>query len=326
MEHLIRNLRLLVQQEKMNRNMFKAKAYNTVLLQLQALPADTPVHSVDDLIKDNDIKGIGKSIRSKIEEILATGKTTAVDTKKIEAIEAVETLGKIMAIGPVKAKELVEKHGIYTVEQLEREGVHLLNDKQKMGLKYHADFELRIPRAEMEKHEAFLRSVFGEFAQESASDANILTMEIAGSYRRGVSSSGDIDVLITGPKNVLQPMVTRLQQKKYLIDIFGHGDKKCIGVCKLPRHKHARRIDIMYTAPEQFPFALLYFTGSQKFNIQMRQRALEMGYSLNEYGLTPTADARTDALKKLPETGFKTEADVFEFLEMPFRSPRERQM
>ena len=46
-----------------------------------------------------------------------------------------------------------------------------------------------------------------------------------------------------------------------------------------------RRIDIMYTKPQEYPFAILYFTGSMEFNVKMRGELLEKGLSLNEYGI-----------------------------------------
>ena len=46
-----------------------------------------------------------------------------------------------------------------------------------------------------------------------------------------------------------------------------------------------RRIDIMYKSPEEYPFAVLYFTGSAEFNVKMRNDLLERGYTLNEYGV-----------------------------------------
>ena len=64
---------------------------------------------------------------------------------------------------------------------------------------------------------------------------------------------------------------------------LAYGDKKYNGICKLGRLGKSRRIDIMYTKPNEYPFAILYFTGSDSFNKEMRQKCLKKGLSLNEY-------------------------------------------
>jgi DNA polymerase/3'-5' exonuclease PolX len=326
-----------MQQEKANRNVFKAKAYQKVLGQIQDLSDDVAIRTMEDLDQAH-IQGIGSSIRAKLEEILATGTTQAIDADRVRAIESIEALSSIMSIGPVKAKDLYEKHGIDSIETLiERvqQTPDLLNDKQKMGLHYHAEFTLRIPREEMIKHEAYIRKAI----EDSAVLRKVIPLDalaIAGSYRRGLTSSGDIDVLMTGTENHLHELVEMLKTKKYIVDVFALGEKKLMAVCKLPRHKHYRRIDIMHTAPEQFPFALLYFTGSQKFNILMRQQALNLGYSMNEYGLTPTRSGSGSGSDSDSDSGsatenaaappvLRSEHEVFAFLNLMYVPPTERE-
>lgn len=296
---------------------------------MQELSDDVPIRTMEDLNLAN-IQGIGTSIRAKLEEIFATGTTQAIDANRVRAIESMETLSSIMAIGPVKAKELYEKHGIDSIETLIdriQNNPDLLNEKQKMGLHYHAEFALRIPRSEMVKHEAYIRKAIGD-TDALCRVIPLESLDIAGSYRRGLASSGDIDVLMTGTENHLSELVEILKNKKYIVDIFALGEKKLMAVCKLPRHKHYRRIDIMYTTPEQFPFALLYFTGSQKFNILMRQQALNLGYSMNEYGLTAIdADGADDTTYKTrkPPPVLRSEQEVFAFLNLAYVPPTDRE-
>ena len=226
---------------------------------------------------------------------------------------------QIMSVGSVKARELVEKHGITTIEQL-RARPDLLNEKQLMGLKYHDDFVLRIPRKEMERHEQFIVEAM----------PNEFKFVIAGSYRRGLASSGDIDVLVTSKAPLpesetlekFKSVIATLKEKKYLKDDFGFGKEKYLGVSKLPRFKHFRRIDVMYISPDKFAFALLYFTGSQAFNIAMRNKALEMGYSLSEHGLKHTKGSSKGEF--VTDILFHDEQDIFKFLNMTYVAPVER--
>jgi len=79
-----------------------------------------------------------------------------------------------------------------------------------------------------------------------------------------------------------------------------------------------RRIDIMYTKPEEYPFAILYFTGSGDFNVRMREDALKQGYTMNEYSMKHTGT------KEVIEKTFKTEREIFDFLGYDYLEPEMR--
>jgi DNA polymerase/3'-5' exonuclease PolX len=112
-----------------------------------------------------------------------------------------------------------------------------------------------------------------------------------------------------------------LISKKYIKDTLAYGKKKFMGYCKLPKHKTHRRIDILYSDPNKYPFALLYFTGDYSFNIAMRNIAQSKGYSLNEYGfLYTTGDKKGEYVNK----NFLNETDIFNFLEIEYVEPKNR--
>ena len=149
---IISLLEVLKNKELANKEPFKAKAYSTVIKNILAL--NVPIQSFDDL---KSVKGIGDKIANKLKEYFETGKIQAVENVNgDDKINEMQELMKIHGIGPAKAKSLVEEHNIISIKQLE-DNVHLLNDKQKMGLKYFKDFEERIPRKEMDAHKEFLQ-------------------------------------------------------------------------------------------------------------------------------------------------------------------------
>lgn len=312
---IIDNLKAMRLIELKNKQPFKARAYDKVIRQVSEMKED--IKTIDDL---KSITGVGEGIQKKLASIFEQGYLNAAvsEMPNLEREKHVEELTKIMSIGTVKARELVEKHGITTIEQL-REHTDLLNEKQKLGLKYHDHFLKRIPRKEMDRHFEFIsKAMPAEFR-----------FEIAGSYRRGLASSGDIDVLVTSidhrpdedVKASFQSIITALKTKKYLVDDFGFGAEKYLGVSRLPRFQTYRRIDIMYIPKDKFAFALLYFTGSQGFNIAMRSKALEIGYSLSEHGLKHTkGEHKGDFIDK----SFPEEIDIFKFLNMEFVAPTKR--
>ena len=79
-----------------------------------------------------------------------------------------------------------------------------------------------------------------------------------------------------------------------------------------------RHLDIVETTKEDYPFAILYFTGSDLFNVKMRKNALDQGYSINEYAMTvKKTGERVDEI-------FNCEEDIFRFLNMEYKLPNER--
>ena len=104
-------------------------------------------------------------------------------------------------------------------------------------------------------------------------------------------------------------------------------------MCKLSDCLTFRRIDIMITKPVEYPFAILYFTGSKDFNTLMRQHALDKGYSMNEYSLKHVSDKsvvdkpvvdKPVVDKPVVDHTFKTEKDIFDFLEYSYVDPWNR--
>jgi DNA polymerase beta len=320
---IINRLKQMRDIEKANNEPFKVRAYSTVIAQFEKHTG--PITCMDD-VDAAGFKSIGSGIRGKIDHIITKGVINGVASQQYKA-DSVKELCNVYGIGPVKAESLYSDHDVKTVADL-REKIavdsKLLNDKQMLGLKYYEDLLLRIPRKEMDKHKTVIDRVMKKVASLSPS----LKYEIAGSYRRGVESSGDIDLIMSYDANaanagdLFKNTVNGMMAKGYIIDDLAYGEKKFMGVCKLPaktKVNAARRIDVLFTEPERYPFAILYFTGSQEFNINMRNIALEQGYTLNEYGIKGI-NANRDA--KIPV--FKTEKDIFKFLNMQYVPPAER--
>lgn len=284
---------------------FKARAYSNALKKLTTLP----IYSV------KDVEGVaGDKTMKKLAYIIEndTDLEEVIEYTQNESYGILNTLQNVHGIGPAKAKDLYENHNIKSLADLEANADALLNNIQKIGLKYYNDINTRIPYTEMTRHE--------ELILKTIVPTDLKTVSIVGSYRRKAKDSGDIDILITGAQNWLDEFIECLTKKKYLVHdaVLAHGTVKYMGMCKLPRHKTYRRIDILYTHPNEFPFAQLYFTGNDQFNINMRKHALEKGYSLNEQSLTNVTT------KKKVEFDFKTEKDIFDFLEYEYVEPENR--
>ena len=282
---------------------------------------DTVLGITEDITNVKQLEGkpnIGPTILAKMAEYSETG-TLRVFEREKENPEM--WLTDIYGIGPKKAQELV-KQGIKTIEELRERQDKLLNDIQRVGLKYYEDILKRIPRNEIEQFDKEFASSFDAATDRAGADDGS-KYEIVGSYRRGAKTSGDIDVIITSKNaNVFVEFVDDLKRKNVIIEVLSRGKTKCLVIAKLPNAEHARRVDFMYTSPEEFPFAILYFTGSKAFNTVMRGYALRLGLSLNEHGIYTKAkgEEKGEKIDKI----FVDEESIFSSLYLKYKSPEQR--
>lgn len=305
------NLNILIKKYTNLKERFKVNAYKKAVGQLP-----------EKILTIDDIKDVGgKKTFEKLKLIIE--KNDDLDEVKEyinnDLFSILEEFQKIHGIGPAKAQELYEKHKMRTIEEL-KQNLHLLNDKQRIGLIHFEDISQRIPYSEMVKHDEFIRNTMNDLYQSCDKSNDDIKYVIVGSYRRKSKDSGDIDILLSGNKNHLKGFIELLIEKKYIIQdsILANGDVKFMGMCKLPRHKLYRRLDILYTPPNEYPFAQLYFTGNYQFNIRMRTHASKLGYSLNEQSLI---DLKT---KSPVSHTFKTEEDIFNYLNFEYLKPEDR--
>lgn len=305
-KEIIKNLKLLEEYEILNKQPFKARAYSKVINSIEM-----STEKLNTLDSFTDIKGIGEKIKNKIKEYFETGKINAVEKALADPKFSLKRkLANLYGVGPVKIKDLMEK--VNSFEEL-KEKPQLLNDKQKIGLKYYDDMIQRIPMYEGKKHYDIINKTFNKTYKD-------IEFELVGSYRRQNSDMGDIDVLIKNrPDLELKNLITELKSSGYIIETLANGKNKFMGLCKLSPELPARRIDILIADPSYYYYALLYFTGSYQFNIYMRRIALQKNLSLSEYGLKDKTGKIIDTTDKI-----KSEKDIFDYLEIPYVLPEKR--
>ena len=286
---------------------FRAKAYQKAQDTILKFP-----NSITSVQQLEGLPGIGPTIMDKLKEYVETGTLRILEQEKINPINV---FTDVYGIGPKKAEELV-KVGIKTIAELRLKQNELLNEIQKIGLIYYEDILKRIPRSEIEQYKTIFEKCF---VKHNDND----TFEIVGSYRRGAQDSGDIDVIVTGLTSLAyKNLIDNLIKNKIILHVLSSGPSKTLVIARLPNSSVARRLDFLYAPINEFPFAILYFTGSKVFNTIMRQSALDQGYTFNEHGIYHlTSDKKKgEQVSQL----FPNEKSIFDFLKLPYKTPLER--
>lgn len=279
------------------------------------------------------IKGIGPGVKGRINEILKTGTLLELDKDKVKEkkIKLLDELNTIIGIGPMLANTLVDVYEIKSIAQLKKKiekNKIQVSDTVKLGLKYYGLIKRNIPRKEIESIENILKKELTKLSPN-------MGLYICGSYRRGKSTSGDIDVLIYHKaaktkehitdykkynlKPYLELYVDLLIKKKLLLDTISLGKDSFMGLCQY-KNNPIRRIDIKYTPYYSLGATLLHFTGPYELNIEMSTIAKKMNMKLNKYGLY-----KVHASGKSELIAIKTEEDIFKILGIKYLTPEERE-
>lgn len=295
--NIIKNLQIMRDEAKNEGGMFQMRAYDKVIKNISNILE--PITSYEQI---ENIEGAGKNIKLKFKEIIETGSLKAAEHIIYQEKTDIKTqLLNVYGIGPKKAKDLIENHNIKSINDLKKksdENKDLLTEAQKIGLICYYDLLERIPRKEMLLHKKILN-----IPKNNG--------EIVGSFRRKEESSGDIDVMLNMNIEEFNEYIENLLSLNYLKYILARGDKKLLGICSLPDGKY-RRLDLIRNSKEEYPYMILYFTGSAKFNVAFRQHCLDIGLSLNEHSFTPKVD------------GLKTEKDIFKHVGLKYVNPENR--
>lgn len=266
--------------------------------------------------------------------------------------EDTKRLKTIYGVGDMRSRNLFAKgiHDIHTLRsRLDQDG-SLLPSHVKRVLPYHEDLQKRIPRSEVEQ----IGVCIEKYAKILCPHIHV---EIMGSYCRGASSCGDIDILMTCPEwpsmsatdytkrvlflhslltdlkseGVIQETMTMTQMPKTMNPIHVKGSVMFMGVTKIS--DTYRHIDIKVYPHDLLPFCQLHFAGSRTFSRSMRWYTRQKGYMISELGLRklPTQNS-SDSETELEDNDIKvhrcsniqTEQDIFQMIRVTYVPPELR--
>src|SRR5437868_4746719 len=308
--------------ELKDENPFKIRAYANAARSLETFGGNlADLQDKEALAK---IPGIGKAIAAKIKELAGTGKLKYLEELRAEFPAAILELFSISGLGAKKIKALYEQLHISSIEQL-RQACESGRVAELPG--FGETTQTKICRAIEQRAKHFGYFQFGQIAADAeslrrdlAAHADALQVDVAGSYRRRREIVRDVDLVVA----TKQPAaITAFFVKHPLVEsIIAQGPTKTS-----VRLRSGIQCDLRVVSSAEYPFALNYFTGSKEHNIEMRSRALQRGWTLNEYRLAqvprdPKAKKKVVS-KKIPKVN--EEADLYRALGLDLIPPELRE-
>jgi DNA polymerase (family 10) len=298
-------------------NPFRANAYHAASRTIVQMVGD--LKQMVEAGQLSEIRGIGATLQEKIATLVVTGRLPYLEELRASIPAGLVEMLRLPGVGPKKVKALHDNLKINSVEDLKSacergevaklkgfgaktqakilEGIAFLG---QVGQRVRIDQALPLGESLLEQ----VRAMPG-----------VIRAELCGSLRRRRETIGDIDIMASAKDAA--PIMDAFVKLPQVIQVVGQGPTKSSIVAQL--HHHGERItlnaDLRVLDDAQFAYGLLYFTGCKEHNIRLRQRAIDRGWSLNEYALT-------HGKKTLPA---KTEADIYKLLDLDFILPELRE-
>ena len=297
-------------------NPFKIRAYVNAARALEMI-----AEPVTDLVESNQllaIPGIGKTIAEKIATLARTGKLEFYDQLRDEFPPEMFVLFQLQGLGAKKIKALYEALGISSITKLERAcrsgAVASLPGFGKRTAE-------NILKAIVQHGKTAGQFRFGDvmaLAERLLDDLrdlpDVTLAQIAGSYRRRKEIIRDLDLIVSTrrPAAVADSFV----RHPFVESLVARGDTKVSVLLT-----EGMQCDLRIVQSAEYPFALNYFTGSKEHNVKIRSRALDRGWSLNEYRFSEAEGRQQSA--PIPEV--ETEHDIYRALGLPYIEPELRE-
>lgn len=284
---------------------FRIRSYRNAAAAIESHP-----ERIVDILRDpardvTSIPGIGRSLAAALREIAERGSFARRDEMLAKYPPTALELLRIPGVGPKTVRALWEHFRVSTIEDLARLcEEHRIRELRGMGAKT----EQKILDGIAHYRQVAGRFLLSHAAAVAAELAPLVGGTPAGSLRRGRETVGDLDILSTDPG-----AIARFLAHPSVHDVIARGETKA----SARFGAEGLQVDVRVIPQESFGAALQYFTGSKEHNVALRQRALKMGLTLNEYGLFTLEGQRRVA--------GETEQGVYEALGLDWIPPELRE-
>ncbi len=295
-------------------NPFRVRAYRKAARTIRDLSEPVTAIVADPDRELTDIDGIGKDLASKCETLVLTGELPFLDELLEDTPKSVLDLLRVPGLGPKKAAAVFHELGVSNLDQLREACVaEKVRELKGFGVKTERSIldGLEIASAAAKR---LLWAEADTIAQSLAAHLRELPavehLELAGSYRRGKETVGDLDLLVTATE--IGAVMDRLAEFPDLATVISRGDTKMS-----VRLENSFQVDLRVVPAESFGAALQYFTGSKDHNVVLRGLAKQRGLKINEYGVFRS---ETDEY-----VAGRTEQQVYAALDLPLFPPELRE-
>jgi DNA polymerase (family 10) len=298
-------------------NPFKTRAYSNAARTLEGL--HEPLERLVAEKRLGEIKGIGEALEQKITELVETGRLKYYEDLKASLPPGLVEMLEISGLGPKKIQALNKKLGVDSIEKLEAAcQAGQVAELDGFGEKTQANILEGIERKRnyASKHLLVRALAAAEpLLEQLRQHPAVVRCSSAGSLRRFREVIGDIDLLASSkkPAEVIEFFVSQ----PGLVKVLAKGETKASVILD-----GGIQCDLRVVSDAEFPFALAYFTGSKEHNIVMRQRAIQRGLRLNEYGLFKSSEETRDPKLLVP---CQDEAEIFQKLGLVYVPPELRE-
>jgi len=297
--------------ELQDANPFRVRAYRNAARVVGELKLDLAAHIVAGRPLPK-LPGIGADLSAKIQEFAKTGRLALLDRLRKEVPSGVADLLQLPGLGPKRVRALYEELHVHTLPQLlraARDG--RIRTLPGFGSKTEAHIADAIGK-QLGQVKRFKLAIAAQYADALLSflkqGPGVVQAQAAGSLRRCRDTVGDLDLLVTASNGAA--VCRYFTSYPDVRDVLQEGDTKASVVLK-----SGLQVDLRVVPQESYGAALMYFTGSKAHNIRMRNRAIDHGLKLNEYGLFKGSRAVAGA----------TEEEVYAALDLPWIAPELRE-
>ena len=291
-------------------NGFKIRAYRSAADTIGAWP-DAVARIEEPQLRE--LPGIGKDLAKKVRELATTGACEYHAELLQQFPSTILDLLKLQGVGPKTVALLYSALDIKSVEELAAAArAGRLRELKGMGAKKEAQILKAIEEREKDAGRHLLpdtAALLSELLAYLTERAPGIELIAVGSFRRGCETCGDIDILAVGGEPSLMELLIGHPKVER---VLGHGETKSSVLLG-----GGYQADLRLVPAESRGAAMQYFTGSKAHNIVLRDRAIQQGYKLNEYGLFRVDDERRVA--------GETEDGIYEALELAWVEPELRE-
>ncbi|MFW6081382.1 MAG: DNA polymerase/3'-5' exonuclease PolX [Desulfosalsimonas sp.] len=295
-------------------NQFRVRAYREAARLVEGM-SEQAARMVKEQKDLTEYRGIGKDLAGKIEEIVQTGTLGLLKELRNDVPVSLLDLMKVPSLGPRKISNIYRSLGVTTLQELEQAAEQgKIAQLNGFGEKTQQKIIESLGRIKKEGAKRLLWSDAEPFAESVRQllrgVKGVRRVTVAGSFRRGKETVGDLDILVACSPGIEQEVTETFISFEGVKSVLARGKTKSSVILR-----SGLQVDLRIVPQVSYGAALHYFTGSKAHNIAVRRLGTERGYRVNEYGVF-------SGQKRIAG---KTEKEVYESVGLVYIEPELRE-